>query len=207
MILHQGPWLAKGETLALFGDSITADANGFSRLIANHLTGKGVKVIPAGFGGDNTPKALMRLQKDLLDKRPDAVSIFLGTNDAGCGRGRWADEPIMSPQGFRDNLTWMIYLCKLKGIKKFSITPPLWRCEGESWPEFGDIRAPFILAAREAAEEMDAWFVPADTAFADEWWGKPKYEGFFLTTDGVHLSERGNSLLAKTMLKAWNMDA
>lgn len=205
MIERKGPWLSKGETLVCFGDSITEASPGYMKILDTRLSRKGVKVVNAGRGGDNTPQALTRVQKEVIDRKPDAVSIFLGTNDVGCGRGRWADEPKMSPQGYRDNLTWIIFLCQRAGIKKFSITPPLWRYEGDSWAEFGDVRTPFILAAREAAEQMNAWFVPADTAFAGAWWTRPKYEGFLLTTDGVHLSDKGNKLLAETMLRAWNM--
>ena len=206
MITHENPWLTKGETLICFGDSITEAEDGYVEMLESAMKPAGIKVVKAGRGGDTTCKALARLQHDVIDRKPAAVSIFLGTNDAGCGRGRWADEPNISPEAYRVNLIHMIYICRLAGMSKFSITPPLWRYEGESYAEFGDIFLPFTLAAREAADFSKVRFVPADTAFEKERVLQPDPNGLLFTTDGVHLSEMGNRLLAQTMLKAWGMD-
>ena len=60
---------------------------------AEALADKNIKVINAGRKGDKTPLALMRLESVLFKQKFDALSIFLGVNDAIIGRGRWADEP------------------------------------------------------------------------------------------------------------------
>ena len=109
--------------------------------------GSPIKVINAGRGGDKTPWALTRLVPDVIEKKPDAVSIFLGTNDCVIGRGRWADEPRVSPETYHGNLVWIVYLCRQAGIRKFSITPPLWRFEGAAWAEFGEAMLPYRQAA------------------------------------------------------------
>jgi lysophospholipase L1-like esterase len=129
----------------------------------------------------------------------------LGANDAAVGRGKWADEPIVSPEAYRCNLVWIIHLCRMAGIEKFSITPPLYRFEGKNWAELGDIMVPYRLAAREAADEMKARFVPADIAFAEEWDRHPGHTGLLLTTDGTHLTPKGNQIVAKTMLETWGI--
>ena len=206
MIRHEGPWLTKGETVICFGDSITAPENGYVAILKKHLTPRGITVINAGVGGDTVPKALTRLKQDVIDRKPDAVSIFLGTNDATCGRGRWADEPRIPPDGYRASLEHLVYLCRIWGnIGKFSITPPLWRFEGDAFAEFGDHLAPYCIAAREAADNARTRFVPADTAFSGEWDRHPGHTGILLTTDGTHLAETGSGIDAEAMLKAWDM--
>ncbi|MFH1476633.1 MAG: GDSL-type esterase/lipase family protein [Verrucomicrobiota bacterium] len=205
MLTHDQPWLCDNETLVCFGDSLTASRAGYVKIITEHLTPRGIQVINAGRGGDKTPWALTRLQAEVIDRKPHALSIFLGANDAAVGRGKWADEPRISPEAFHCNLAWIIHLCRLAGIRKFSITPPLWRYEGESWAMHGDIMTPYCLAAREAADEMRARFVPADIAFAQEWARHPGHTGLLLTTDGVHLTAKGNQLVAEAMLATWGM--
>ena len=204
--LHEKPWLKKNETLICFGDSLTAPKDGYVALLAKQLKPKGVRVINAGRGGDKTPWALTRLYSDVIDRKPHAVSIFLGTNDAVIGRGRWADEPRVTPEAYRCNLVWIVHLCRLSGIKKFSITPPLWHYEGDLWTEYGDAFGPYRFAAREAADEAGARFVPADVAFEQEWQKHPGHSGLLLTRDGGHLNARGYEFLATAMLKAWKMN-
>lgn len=206
MIAHDGPWLAKNDNLICFGDSLTAAKDGYVDLLLARLKPRGISVVKSGRGGDKTPWALTRLVPDVIDLKPDAVSIFLGSNDGVVGRGRWADEPRITPEAYRCNLVWIMHLCMLRGIRKFSITPPLWRYEGEIYREFGDPFAPFRLAARDAADEMRARFVPADVAFEREWEKRPGHSGLLLTTDGMHLNADGNKLVADAMLKAWGME-
>jgi lysophospholipase L1-like esterase len=205
MITHDQPWLSDNETLVCFGDSLTAARERYVKIIAEHLAPRGIQVINAGRGGDKTPWALTRLQAEVIDRKPHAVSIFLGTNDAAIGRGRWADEPQVSPEAYRCNLVWIMYLCRLAGIQKFSITPPLWRFEGDAWAEFGDVMQPYRQAAREAADEGKARLVPADIAVANEWAKHPGHTGLLMTTDGVHLTAKGNQLVAATMFATWGL--
>ena len=205
MLTWEQPWLTAGDRLICFGDSITEAPNGYVRVLQERLAPRRIEVVNAGRGGDKTPWALTRLETSVIQARPTALSIFLGTNDACIGRRRWADEPTVSPEAYKVNLIWMIYLCRRSGIGKFSVTPPLWRLEGEEWAEQGDILAPYCLAAREAADQTQARFVPADGAFALEWQRHPGHTGLLLTTDGVHLTDPGNRLVAETMLKVWGM--
>lgn len=203
MLVDDKPWLADGETLICLGDSLTASPNGYVKILQERLAPRGVEVINAGRGGDKTPWALTRLEQDVIARQPAALSIFLGANDAAVGRGIWADEPVVTPEAYRSNLVWMVHLCRMAGMRTFSITSPLWRFEGKAWKAFGDIMALFCLAARQAADEMQVRFVPADVAFAEEWARHPGHTGLLLTTDGVHLTPQGNQLLAETMLRTW----
>jgi lysophospholipase L1-like esterase len=205
MITFTNPWLTSGDTLICFGDSLVNAGNNFVDILKERLTPKGIEVIKSGRGGDKTPWALTRLQRDVIDRKPAAVSIMLGTNDAQIGRGKWADEPLIPPDVYRSNLIWMMHLCRLSGIQKFSITPPLWRFEGALWAEVGDVFPPYCQAARDAASAMQARFVPADVAFAEEWSKHPGHTGLLLTADGGHLNARGNQIVADASLAAWGL--
>ena len=132
-------FLEPGETLVCFGDSLTHADPGYVSILQERLPEN--KIINAGVGGDKTPTAFMRFQRDVIDLKPTAVSIFFGTNDAVIGRGVWRDEPVVSPQTFGENLKWIIHLCRLQGgIRKFSINTIPNRPEGRAYLEIGDLR-------------------------------------------------------------------
>ena len=154
MLKIEGPWLTAGDRLVLLGDSLTASPNGYVKQVTERLAAKGISVTAAGRGGDKTPWALTRIERDVIAHKPTALMIFLGANDAAVGRGKWADEPRVTP---------------------------------------------------EAADEMRARFVSADAAIAEEWARHPGHTGKLLTTDGVHMNERGNRIVAETMLRAWGL--
>jgi len=202
--LHEKPWLKRNETLVCVGDSLTAPKDGYVALLAKALKPLKIRVINAGLGGDKTPQTLSRLRQDVIARKPDAVSIFLGTNDGVIGRGRWADEPRVSPEAYRCNLVWIMYLCRQKGIRKFSITPPMFY-EGGLWTDFGEPFSLYRIAAREAADEMGARLVPADVAFQQEWQKHPGHTGLLLTDDGAHLNAAGHRLVAEASLRAGRM--
>jgi isoamyl acetate esterase len=204
MLSYDEPWLEAGDSLICFGDSITA-GGGYTGLLQEKLLDRNITVINAGRGGDKTPWALTRLEEDVIARKPQAVSIALGANDAAVGRGIYADEPQVPPLAYRSNLIWIVHLCRLAGIKKFSICPPFYRFEGARGEELGDIMQPYTLMAREAADAMQTRFVPADIAFADEWARHPGHSGLLLTRDGVHLTKKAEEIVCDTMLKAWGM--
>ncbi len=206
----QGPWLSKGETLVCFGDSLTAADPGYVSILSEVLTPRGITVVNAGRGGDKTPWALGRLDSDVISRRPDAVSIFLGANDAAVGRGVWADEPRVTPETFGCNLEWLVHLTRLYGkVAKFSIATPLWRFEGATYAMHGDILSEYGMKAREAAENMRTLLVPLDVVFERATQaGEPRRNpetGLLFTKDGTHPTAEGNRLIADAMLKTWNL--
>ncbi len=205
MLDMESPWLTAGDTLICFGDSLTNAADNYVDRLAERLAPRGITVLKRGRGGDKTPWALTRLQTDVIDAKPTAVSIMLGTNDAQVGLGKWADEPTISPELYRGNLVWMMHLCKLAGISKFSITPPLGRFEGALRRVAGDVFGPYRDAARQAAAALQARVVPADVAFLEAWESHPQHTGLLLTRDGGHLNGKGNDLVAQCCLEAWGL--
>lgn len=206
---NEGPWLHAGDVLVCFGDSLTSAANGYVKFLQETLQLRGVKVINAGYPGDKTPYALTRLRTDVIAKKPTAVSIFFGNNDAIIGRGIWRDEPVISPLTFEENLKWIIHLCRLLGgIEKFSINTLTLRMEGNQFLDFGEVRPAYCQAARNAADAMNARLVPLDAVFAElreKNYARLSPEGLLYTRDGLHMNEEGYRIIARTMLREWNM--
>lgn len=207
MLTFDNPWLEKGEKLVCFGDSLTAAQDGYIKILETNLRKQKIKVINAGLGGDKTPAALARLRSDVIALKPDAVSIFLGANDAAVGRGIWADEPRVEPEAYKNNLIWIVHLCRLAGIGKFSIATPAWQFEGAALENCGGVMSTYCIAAREAADESGSRLVPLDAVFAREWLtrGAAAKSGMLLTRDGTHMTPAGNELIAATMLAAWKL--
>ena len=207
-VLLDKPFLEAGDKLVCFGDSLTARPEGYFHYLEKALVPKGIVLINSGVSGDKTPAALTRLERDVISHTPSAVSIFFGTNDAIHGHGRWSHEPEVAWQTLRDNLKWMIHLCRLKGIKKFSINILPGENEGVALAEYG-YREPHIHATRLAAEETGTILVPLDYVFRE---GAKIHEyerdeqGLYYTCDGLHHTPQSAELIAKTMFHCWNME-
>src|SRR5207302_3527654 len=74
------------------GDSITQGGvapKGYVTLIKNALGEKhkdlGIEVIGAGVSGNKVPDLQARVQKDVIDKKPTLVVIYIGINDVWHG--------------------------------------------------------------------------------------------------------------------------
>lgn len=207
-VLLEKPFLESGDRLVCYGDSLTASPVGYVSYLQKYLEPKGIEVINAGVGGDKTTTALTRIYPDVIDKKPTAVSIFFGTNDAVHGHGRWSHEPQVSPITLKDNLRWMVHICRLAGITKFSINSLPGDNEGAPLAEYGT-RYDHIQAARHAAEESKTLLVPLDYVFregAKLHTSELNENGFFYTVDGLHHTPFTAELIAKTMLHSWKMD-
>ena len=195
------PFLEKGEKVICLGDSLTFGENSYVKYLQELLPDN--TVVNAGRGGDKTPWALTRFQSDVLDRKPDALFVFLGANDAAVGRGCWADEPTVSPEAYRCNLVWMAHLCRLNGINKFSFSTPF-GFEGASYTAHGDILHAYNLAARAAADEIKCSCVPMDCLFSQLRGNAPLTE-CVVTRDGTHPLGKFHEDIAKMIVKTWNM--
>jgi len=201
------PWLKKGETVILFGDSLTDAKNGYASMLQQILLKRGITVINAGRGGDKTPWALTRLEQDVISRKPDALLIAFGGNDSVIGRGEWHNEPRISPVTFKENIRWIIHLSQ-HCVQKFSIMTQHFRIEGPKYHEFGDIRGEYILGAREVADDTGSRLIPLDTVFRRLWeqhLSEVSPEGFLYTRDGYHPTPQGHRIIADTVLEYWGL--
>jgi len=96
-----------------FGDSITAGV--FLSTEDTFLYKLGLKygfeALNAGVPGNTTSQALVRMQPDVLDKKPDICIIEFGMNDHVA---KDIDKPDVDPATFKANLTKMIHKLQAK---------------------------------------------------------------------------------------------
>lgn len=73
----------------------------------------------AGFNGDETFEGLDRFKQDVLDLKPEYATIMFGINDALVKPN---GQPQVSKEDFRNNLVYMIYQLRLRGVKLVLMT-------------------------------------------------------------------------------------
>lgn len=192
-----------GDRVAFLGDSITQfgkSPDGYVSLTVKGLALLGVNVesIPSGKRGNKSNDMLMRMDKDVISKKPQWMTLSCGVNDVWHGTN---GVPLVQ---FKENIRAILDKCKDAGIKVIVLTPtmlaedvdnPLNK-QLEPYNEFLRAEAAtrgLVLADMNAAQREEYKSIRATDTF----------DRFPLTKhDGVHMSFRGNCMLAWTLLKA-----
>lgn len=187
------------KTIVFIGDSITdcgriLDRDGLGRgfvyMVAGML-GENVHVINRGHNGFTAFQVEERLQADCLRFYPDEVSLLVGINDVCAylgGAGGYG------PEEYRRYLRQIIRRCRENGTGQITVMEPFlfpWPAEYLTWME---VLAEFQQAARCASEMENARFVPLSDVFQK---AEKEFSLEQLTTDGIHLTKLGHSILAK----------
>src|SRR4051812_34937119 len=74
----------KPKTVIFFGDSITQAGvknNGYINLLKKQVDTTKFNLIGAGIGGNKVYDLYLRMEDDVLNKKPDLVFIYVGIND------------------------------------------------------------------------------------------------------------------------------
>lgn len=190
-----------------FGDSITqagVNPGGYVKRIDSMVLqqGKaGYEFIGAGIGGNKIYDLYLRMEEDVLAKSPNIVVIYIGVNDvwhkSSSGTGTDADKFAKFYQAIIDKL-------KAKNIKIILCTPAVIgeKPDGSNQQD-GDLTE-YSKIIRGLAQKNAIPLVDLRKAFIDyNLKNNPtnKDRGI-LTTDRVHLNEKGNQLVADEIWKA-----
>ena len=199
--------LKKGDRIVFLGDSITQGGGGpkgYVTLIKNALAEKhpdlGIEVINAGISGNKVPDLQRRLQRDVLDKKPTVVVIYIGINDVWHGE---RDPARGTPKDrYEAGLKEIIDKTKAAGARVVLCTPSVIgeKPDGSNpldakLDEYADI-------SRKVAKELKLPVCDlrkAFLAYLKENNATNRRTGV-LTTDGVHLTAAGNKFVAETIL-------
>ncbi len=200
-----------------FGDSTTAPRGElvvFADLLAQELPKRGMKVevINSGVPGNNTEQARERFEKDVLARKPDAVVLWFGLNDAAVDVYLNATEPRVSLERYENNLRSFVRQLREKGIAAVLMTPnPMtWTKEILGYygkapyrPEDPDgmnvVMGPYVEAVRRTAREERAALVDAFQAFRDAGTAAEGGMDEFLL-DGMHPNNAGHRLVANLLM-------
>lgn len=197
---------ARNKKVIFFGDSITqmgAQANGYISLMKDMLTQQGITnydLVGAGIGGNKVYDLYLRMPEDVIAQAPDVAVIWVGVNDVWhkslFGTGTDADK-------FEKFYRAIIKQLQEKNIKVMLVTPAVIGEKNDySNQQDGDLNK-YSQIIRNIAKESNLplcdlhaifhlYEVNNNTTNADKG---------ILTTDGVHLNNAGNKLVADEMWK------
>jgi lysophospholipase L1-like esterase len=191
--------------IIFFGDSITqagVNPGGYITLLKDLYSKANNKseLIGAGIGGNKVYDLFLRMEEDVLLKKPNVVVIYVGVNDvwhkASYGTGTDQDK-------FTKFYTAIISKMKAQGIQLILTTPAaIGEKTDHSNQQDGDLNQ-YSNIIRGLAKEHNCGLVDLRKEFlAFNMSNNPenKDKGI-LTTDRVHLNEAGNKLVAELMFK------
>lgn len=197
----------KKQKVIFFGDSITQAAvnpGGYIVRIDSMCTKEGLKdnyeFSGAGISGNKIYDLYLRMEEDVLAKKPDIVVVYVGVNDvwhkATSGTGTDADKFVKFYQA-------VIKKLKDNNIKVILCTPAaIGEKTDYSNSQDGDLNE-YSKLIRSLAQKNNLSLVDLRAKFLEyNLKNNPdnKDRGI-LTTDRVHLNEKGNQLVADEMWK------
>lgn len=200
--------LSETTRVIFFGDSITeagVQPGGYITRIQEQLTAQGrsdnFELIGAGIGGNKVYDLFLRLEPDVLANKPDVVVIFVGINDVWHKRsfGTGTD-----PDKFQRFYAALIEKMQVQGIRLILCTPP---CIGErvdcSNTMDGELNQ-YSQIIRYLARQYNCTLCDLRPAFQayQAAHNTDNRDSGILTSDGVHLNDAGNALVAELLLKA-----
>lgn len=191
--------------IVFFGDSITQmgnDPGGYIDLMRQDIASKGLsdkyELIGEGIGGNKVYDLYLRLEDDVLAHNPDVVFIYIGVNDVwhkAWGTGTDADK-------FEGFYRALIRKIQATGAKVVLCTPAVIGERTDFTNQLdGDLNK-YSVTIRNLAAEFNCSLIDLRRSFLDyNLKNNPEnLEKGILTTDGVHLNEKGNRMVADAFL-------
>jgi lysophospholipase L1-like esterase len=194
-----------GQKIAFLGDSITqagAGPGGYIRLVISGLEANGIKAtaIPAGISGHKSNDMLARLERDVLSKKPDWMTLSCGVNDV------WHGKNGVPLDQYKRNITKIVEQCQAAGVKVMILTATM---IGEDQANANNRKlVAYNDFLRTLAKEKKCLLADlnADMQAAIAKAGAEK-KGNLLTGDGVHMNAAGNEMMATGVLKGFGLSA
>ena len=207
MVLLSGFSHQQKKRIVFFGDSITqagVQPTGYITKLKQLLTEKNIgdnyELIGAGISGNKAYDLYLRMEDDVLSKKPDAVVIWVGVNDVWhkrtSGTGTDADK-------FEKFYNAIIKKLKANNIEVFICTPATIGEKTDFTNELdGDLNK-YSEIIRNIARNNNCPLIDLRKAFLSYNLtnNKENKESGILTTDRVHLNEKGNQYVAEEMYK------
>lgn len=221
------PWatadilVKSGEKIAFLGDSITAggwsNPGGYVRLVIEGLKANGVEAeaVPAGISGHKSDQMLARLEKDVLSKKPQWMTLSCGVNDVWHGPNGVPLDDAMAASGkynanvaqrgtYKKNITEIIDRATGAGVRPVILTATV--IKEDLAGELNQKVAPYNDFLRALAKEKQVPLADLNTMFQDAIKAANQPGTNVLTGDGVHMNAAGNQLMAVGVLQALGLN-
>ncbi|WP_042221583.1 SGNH/GDSL hydrolase family protein [Oceanobacillus manasiensis] len=192
--------------ILFIGDSITEWGKpedpedlgiGYVRLLNDYLRvtypTTGFSVVNKGIGGNRVTDLADRWVRDVLEEKPDLVSISIGVNDVWRQLDQ-TDIDQVTPDMFAQVYEGL--LGQLRGLEVVLMEPTI--IEEDVDAVGNQMLSAYVEIVRELGAKYQAKVVPTNKAFLTY---LQAGSGVALTTDGVHMNSKGNMLMAKTWLE------
>jgi len=199
-----------GQKIVLIGDSITDCGrrdqfsplgNGYVSMAANLVIAKypnrNIEWVNKGIGGDVVQGLAERWTRDVLEEKPDWVSMAIGINNVARDHGanRDLDECLGD---FEESYRWILNKSREDTFAKLMMFEIFYVREEDKLQREFKI-APYNEIIQRLAAEYDAILVPVNSAFEQAVSARPGYP--WTSGDGVHPLPVGHTLIALTFLE------
>ena len=208
MTLSADIMVKSNDKIAFLGDSITQHGNyyegGYVNLVIAGLYANGIKAIkvPAGISGNKAPQMLARLEKDVISKKPQFMTLSCGVNDV------WHGAKGVPLDQYKKLITELVEKASSAGIKVCIMTATMI----QEIPENGynTKLAPYNDFLRKLAKEKGLLLADVSKVMHDGIAGfkklNPGFKGNYYTYDGVHMNSIGNEMMAETVLRTFGLN-
>ncbi len=194
-----------GDKVAFLGDSITqqgwGNPKGYVHLVVDGLAANDVTVepVPAGISGHKSNDMLGRLDRDVLSKKPQWMTLSCGVNDVWHGARGVELEP------YKKNITEILDKAAAANVKVLVTTATvikedLANAENTKLAAYNDFLRALAAERKAPLADLNAMFQERIKAE-----GQPGQNVF--THDGVHMNAEGDKIMARGILKAFGLDA
>ena len=161
-----------------------------------------IRVTNSGISGNTSRDLLARFQRDVVDLKPDWVSICIGINDVW----RQFDSPArpdeaVFPEEYEKNVEKMIKMVKGKVEGIFLLSP--YYMEPNRQDMMRARMDEYVEICRKLAKKYDCIFIDFQRMYED--YCKVRHSGY-IAWDRVHPNQIGATLMAKTFLEACGFD-
>jgi lysophospholipase L1-like esterase len=168
-----------------------------AKLIAEAHPELDIEFINLGISGNRTDQLFDRMSKDLIDLKPDIVSILIGINDIW---HRYGNERVMTT----DEQIEVNYRAILERIRRETdakivmLTPYILDCEDKVQTR-ADL-PPLQAIVRKLAEEYADVLIPLDEQFEEALKTQP--EPHYYSGDAVHPNQNGAAFIGARYAEA-----
>ncbi len=185
-----------------FGDSITRQGalpNGYISVLKSQIDSTTFQLTGAGIGGNKVYDLYLRLESDVLEKKPDLVFIYVGINDV------WHKQTSKTGTDYPKYLKFyqgLIDKIKANGADIVLCTPSVIGEKKNGENELDAELDKYAEGIRELAKKNNLPLCDLRKAFTAYLASAntDNVEKGILTTDRVHLNPEGNKFVAKQIL-------
>ncbi len=200
--------LRKGGRILFLGDSITelgVKPNGYVALLRADLSARHpdleLEIVGAGISGNKVTDLENRLAKDVIERKPTIVVIYIGINDVW----HWAlaNHKGTTKEEFERRLREIIARIQYSGAEVVLCTPSVIGEKFDGTNPQDPMLEQYCAIGRKIAFDQGIRLCDLRKAFIAYLTAhnKENSEKNVLTTDGVHLNDAGNRLVADEMLR------